>query len=196
MTGCFPTAALPGDSAPRADGGEMSRSALGRGIATILRPDREDPSRKIRGAGRRPGTPGHGSSPCPGGSSGREKPALPIPWLHRNPLCRKCQNILCFRRSRKHLRNRWCRSARNVRSVPPSRKRRKNRWCRSARNVRSAPLSRKRRKNQWCRSARNARSVPPSRKHRKNQRCRSVRNVRSIPVRPAVLTLARLAASQ
>ena len=175
MAGCFPTAALPGDSAPRADGGEMSRSALGRGIATILRPDREDSSRKIRGAGRRPGTPGPGSSPCPGGSSGRKKPALPIPWLHRNPLCRKCQNILCFRRSRKH---------------------RKNRWCRSARNVRSAPLSRKRRKNQWCRSARNARSVPPSRKHRKNQRCRSVRNVRSIPVRPAALTLARLAASQ
>ena len=77
-----------------------------------------------------------------------------------------------------------------------SRKRRKNRWCRSARNVRSAPLSRKRRKNQWCRSARNVRSVPPSRKHRKNQRCRSVRNIRSIPARPAVLTLARLAASQ
>ena len=175
MAGCFPTAALPGDSVLRADGGEMSRSALGRDIATILRPGREGSSRKIRGAGRRPGTPGPGSSPCPGGSSGRKKSAPPIPWLHRNPLCRKCRNILCFRSSRKH---------------------RTNLFFRSPRNYRSVPLSRKRRMNRWCRSARNARSVPLSRKHRKNQRCRNVRNVRSIPVRLAVPTLARLAASQ
>lgn len=184
MTGCFPIAALPGDSALRAHGGEMSRSAHGRGIAIIRRSEWEDLSRTIRGGSSRPGIPGPGSSPCPGEKSGRKKPVPPIPWLLRNPPFRKRRNILCFQKSRRRPRSQRCRKfLRN----------RKSQKCRNARN---ALRSRKSQKCRSIRNARNARSAPLSRKHRKNQRCRSVRDVRSIPVRPVIPALARLAASQ
>ena len=178
MTGCFPIAALPGDSALRAHGGEMSRSAHGRGIAIIRRSEWEDLSRTIRGGSSRPGIPGPGSSPCPGGSSGRKKPVPPIPWLLRNPPFRKRRNILCFQKSRRHPRSQRCRKfLRN----------RKSQKCRNARNALRS------RKSQKCRSARNARSVLRSRKSQKYQ---SARSARSIHVRPVVPALARLAASQ